>query len=143
MRLETFRLKLGAEETTLALKLASVHESITAFNEYKLSRASTEQAVQVLVFVSSKEYDAEQTLYLGVETVAVEAPLRLGNGTVREQLPFGAVPVGQLQMKAVMVHNRTAQPVQLEGSPLHGVTPCIHHYRHDVKEVLPLVVPAI
>ena len=48
----------------------------------------------------------------------MRAALLLGNGRVRQKLQFGAVPVGQLQMQAVLVRNQTDTAVQLEALPL-------------------------
>ena len=86
---------------------------------------SVHQQLTLTCFVKAegKAYVPEDTLYFGVETAAVCATLLLGNGRVRQQLQFGAVPVGQLQMQSVMVRNQTDREVQLDALPLDPTGP--------------------
>ena len=98
---------------------------------------SVHQDLKLACFVNGEgqPYDPEQTLYIGVETVAIEAALLLGNGAVRQTHQFGAVPVGQLRTTTVMVRNCTAREVQLVAQPLDPTGP------FSLLDALPLLGP--
>ena len=98
---------------------------------------SVHQDLKLACFVKGdgQPYDPEQTLYIGVETVAIEAALLLGNGAVRQTHQYGAVPVGQLRTTTVMVRNCTAREVQLVAQPLDPTGP------FSLLDALPLLAP--
>ena len=71
-----------------------------------------------------KPYSVTSTLYLGVETAVVAVPVVLGaSDSVRQDLAFGSVPVGEIRMKAVLLVSRSDVPIDLSAEPLDELGP--------------------